>query len=364
MVWGARGKRVSGLCNRPFSAATTSPWSMLTGSLKQPCRRKRTYACLAMHSLTGAEPHTMQAGGNMPSFKDINPFNKFNLPFFSKGRWRWWCQRVPLVNLVYDLVFDEPPSVANVEKLLNVYGLVTALILASIQSIPGAVDVGELEEADRRYHEARLDGRCWYNEDNRNWDLYGGQFTHRMFYRYNMATVLISAALFCTVLVYMCFTSHDFDNDKPAFDRWWYYARWPITGIFCCLLAGARSTYVAFLMLCEVKWPIKCMRTEDSMDFEQGKYSGFDPYDMQHTGVYVALTITALFMSLAAWARYGEEAEKAAEEAMPLPSARITPMADVDMLPVSSSASQGRLPPRAQQDKPPHGSSGLPVKMI
>jgi hypothetical protein len=173
-----------------------------------------------MHSLTGVAPHTVQAGGNMPSFKDINPFN---LPFFSKGRWRWWCQRVPVVNLAYDLLFDESPSVANVEKLLNVYGLVSALILASIQSIPGAVDAEELEEADRRYHEARLAGRCWYNEDGAHWDIYGGQFSLRMFYTYNIAVVLISAALFCTVFVYVCYTSHDYDNDKPAFDSWWYY---------------------------------------------------------------------------------------------------------------------------------------------
>ena len=49
-----------------------------------------------------------------------------------------WYQRAPVVNLAYDLLFDEPPSVANVEKLLNVYGLISALLLSCILGFNGA----------------------------------------------------------------------------------------------------------------------------------------------------------------------------------------------------------------------------------
>ena len=63
----------------------------------------------------------------------------------------------------------------------------------------GEVTVVELEEADRRYHEARADGRCGYNEGFDQWEMFGGQFSVRVAFTYNMATVLISAALFCTV---------------------------------------------------------------------------------------------------------------------------------------------------------------------
>jgi hypothetical protein len=52
-----------------------------------------------------------------------------------------WYQRAPVVNLAYDLLFDEPPSVANVEKLLNVYGLISALLLSCILGFNGASNV-------------------------------------------------------------------------------------------------------------------------------------------------------------------------------------------------------------------------------
>jgi hypothetical protein len=221
-----------------------------------------------------------------------------------------WYQRWPLVNLVYDLLFDEPPSVANVEKLLNVYGLVSALLLGSILGLQGSVSVEELEEADRRYQVAQLERRCWYNEDYKDYDTFGGQYSHRLAFFYNVATVCISATLFCTVLVFMCFTSHDFDNDKPAFDRWWTYGRWPVAFIFLAMMVGSSQTFNAFVTLGEIKWPfMQCMQTEDSLDFDKGSLSGIDFSQFQLWGVLVPMLFTLFFMSFASASRYKLEEE-------------------------------------------------------
>jgi hypothetical protein len=221
-----------------------------------------------------------------------------------------WYQRMPVVNLVYDLLFDDPPSVANVEKLLNVYGLVTALLLGSILGLLGSVDVEELEEADRRYQVAVEEGRCWYNEDYIDYRTFGGQYSFRLAFNYTLATALISAALFCTVLVYMCFTSHDFDNDKPAFDRWWRWGRWPVVFIFIATMVGSALTFCAFAILGEVKWPFMgCMRTEDSLDFDKGSFYGFDFFKLVSFGVMVPMIFTLFFMSFASTSRYELEEE-------------------------------------------------------
>jgi hypothetical protein len=233
---------------------------------------------------------------------------------------RWstlkWYQRTPLVNLVYDLLFDEPPSVANVEKLLNVYGLVSALLLGSILGLQGSVSVAELEEADRRYHVAQLEGRCWFNPDSFEWPIFGGRYSFRLAFFYNLATVCISATLFCTVLVFMCFTSHDFDNDKPAFDRWWTWGRWPVAFIFLTMVVGCQQTFTAFVTLGEIKWPTGCMRTEDSLDFEKGNLAVAKDYDfayfyarIQQWGLIIPMLFTLFFMSFASASRYKLEEE-------------------------------------------------------
>jgi hypothetical protein len=218
-----------------------------------------------------------------------------------------WYQRVPLVNLVYDLLFDEPPSVTNVEKLLNVFGIVSALLLGSVMGLYGSVDVGELEEADERYYNSRLEGRCKYNaggQYSEYYSVFGGQYSFRLAFYYNMAVVCISAALFCTVLMYMCFTAHDFDNDKPAFDRWWKYGRWPVAFIMTAMMVGCCETFLAFMTLGEIKWPVDCMKTEDSLDFKKGWLSGMEFYSLQLYGVFFPLFFTLMFMSLASTSRY------------------------------------------------------------
>ena len=43
-----------------------------------------------------------------------------------------WYEQVPVVNLIYDLLFDEAPTPSNLEKLLNVFGIVAALVLSII----------------------------------------------------------------------------------------------------------------------------------------------------------------------------------------------------------------------------------------
>eukprot|EP00976_Prorocentrum_cordatum_P094362 1189753-Prorocentrum_minimum.AAC.4 len=62
----------------------------------------------------------------------------------SKGllpkRFRNWYQWMPFVNVVYDLLFDEAPTVSSLEKTLNVIAIVDALLLTVVIAIPGAFD--------------------------------------------------------------------------------------------------------------------------------------------------------------------------------------------------------------------------------
>ena len=229
-----------------------------------------------------------------------------------------WYQRMPIVNLGYDLLFDEPPSVVNIERLLNVYGLVSALLLSIIFSVVGSVSVGELEQADQRYFEAAKAGHCWYAEGE-DWRYNAIGFSHRLAVLYNMAVIFVSAALVSTVLVFMCFSSHDYDNDKPSYDRWWFYGRWPVTIIFLCLIAGCFYVLAAFDCLAQMRFPsYPCMRTEDTLAFysrEKGMIAGIKFDKLNQFGIISIMFITLFFMSAAAKNRYElEDSPSAVDE--------------------------------------------------
>ena len=59
----------------------------------------------------------------------------------------------------------------------------------------------------------------------------------------------------------------------------------------------------------ELKWPVGCMRREDSVEFEKGSLAGVDYYLLQVTGVMLSMVITLFFMSFASANRYGDDAD-------------------------------------------------------
>ena len=163
--------------------------------------------------------------------------------------WKW----LPFFNLFYDLLIDEPPSAANVERLLNVYGLLTALLLGSVFGVLGSVDMEEMMDADRN---------CWRSPDNPkhlvSYSRYGNQWSWRIKWGFNLSVVTVSAALFSTVIVYMAFSSHDFEVDKRGFRAWWFWGKWAVFFIFASTTMGSYLSFQLFMWVSRLKFPGFC----------------------------------------------------------------------------------------------------------
>lgn len=59
-------------------------------------------------------------------------------------------EHIPVVNIIYDLLFSSHPTYSDVERLLNVVALLGALVLAMSTAMLTAIDHDELIEADQR----------------------------------------------------------------------------------------------------------------------------------------------------------------------------------------------------------------------
>jgi hypothetical protein len=62
-----------------------------------------------------------------------------------------WYEWFPFANLVYEFLFDEPPTISSVKEIMNALGLVCALLLGVVITLPSSVSYDELMESNERF---------------------------------------------------------------------------------------------------------------------------------------------------------------------------------------------------------------------
>ena len=62
-----------------------------------------------------------------------------------------WYEWFPFANLVYEFLYDAPPAIVSVKEIMNALGLVCALLLGVVITLPSSVSFDELVEANQRF---------------------------------------------------------------------------------------------------------------------------------------------------------------------------------------------------------------------
>mmetsp|Transcript_10211 Transcript_10211/g.16871 ORF Transcript_10211/g.16871 Transcript_10211/m.16871 type:complete len:410 (-) Transcript_10211:134-1363(-) len=158
---------------------------------------------------------------------------------------QYFCIRyVPGINLFYDLLFDETPSPENIKDLLNLVGLVDALMISIVITYLTAVEYDEMIQLDERfmilpegnktgYYDAYYtDGSgLRFNSDAAPSTRFGIECANSM--------AFLFSSLCLTLMAYTDLVNKNFDGETEAktaelVHAWWKYAR---IGIFFSVIA-------------------------------------------------------------------------------------------------------------------------------
>ena len=189
-------------------------------------------------------------------------------------------QWFPFLNLVYDFLFDAAPEVESVEKILNILGLVTALLLGVVLTIPTSVNHAELAEANSNFNNnlrynysdpgAGPTYPIWYNAqqlaswsavfrdtpfDDTVLNKYGGVYSNRLAYYIAGASGSLTCALLSVVLVYFFLAAGDWDEEGHNFAEWWQLVKWLVLQQFLATAVGIVLFFISLMVLVDIKFP-------------------------------------------------------------------------------------------------------------
>ena len=69
--------------------------------------------------------------------------------------------KVPILNILYDMLFDDPPAVEKVQEVMNIIGLLSGLMLAVVITIPASVTYDDLLAVTTRWGPGGVYSNCW-----------------------------------------------------------------------------------------------------------------------------------------------------------------------------------------------------------
>jgi len=119
--------------------------------------------------------------------------------------------KVPLLNIVYDLFFDDAPTMDQVTGVMNVFGLLNGLNLSTTFALLTLFQNQDVEEV--RFKEL-------------GHDVYG-HFEDMVV----LALACVCTALIQLIALFLFTGTINFDDSKGkfskgAFEAWWWYNRW------------------------------------------------------------------------------------------------------------------------------------------
>ena len=184
-----------------------------------------------------------------------------------------WYEKIPVVNLVYEVLFDEAPTFGALDKTLNLFGLVDALLLTIVMAIPMSFDYEELVELNERYTAGGYNkffrgiGNYWGHQPE-DFDGMKGYYSNRLNFATANAINFLSVSFISVLILYVVMSNSNLCDDQST-KQWWKYVRWLVLGQLTCTLIGFSQAYSSIYIMVECKFPNYYYdRGEENWDIE------------------------------------------------------------------------------------------------
>ena len=224
---------------------------------------------------------------------------------------------MPYLNSTYDLIFDNTPTVDGVKDLLNLVGLIDALMLGIVFSIITAVDYDGNIHADIRFMTPSDDPeRNGYHEfflsnaqESRIREELGAP-SARLALECSYGIAFLFNSLVIILLMYLDVVNKNFEGSTPAktlklMHAWWYAGR--VLMIFAIGLCyfGCVNSISALVPLVYINFPDYFVEENGELSNQEDAPYGFSQFAL-NTG-WVVLHGTLVFLGLGTASRYWEE---------------------------------------------------------
>ena len=248
----------------------------------------------------------------------------------------------PVLNLFYDLFFDEIPSSSQIKELVNIIIIISGLLIGSATALYAAIDFEQMQTAIERYsntedvswslcfQNSAPDGlieptksRCASLSISGADGTGSGSINRYATETYwlgpaavnlienfgfcsNCATGFLGASLLMALIIYLFTTNTSFavslnsaDEDVRLVGAWWPYSRWVALSMILNLFAGVLFWMRAYVTLVLIKFPSRIM--EEFSDWPKRPDATYTPYLSAYNFLFVVGPmgiIALLLMSL------------------------------------------------------------------
>jgi hypothetical protein len=165
--------------------------------------------------------------------------------------------KVPIANVIYDTFFDEPPDMAQVNQLMNTFGLLNGLLLAVAAAVMNIFSPEDAKNVWNQMQEWAKDPALQALLQRCPSSLPCENAYEDYVFTSNVAFVFLGSAVMMLVLAYLftaaiSFSATDVDGEakamtvnRNAYRAWWSVVRWLFLLMAIMTAIGVYVTVVA-----------------------------------------------------------------------------------------------------------------------
>jgi hypothetical protein len=151
---------------------------------------------------------------------------------------------IPVINVVYEVFFDEPPDSDNIKEILNLFGIMGALLFTLIVAFYGALDPGRLNDMTPNWEEGGPYYLCM--------GFTGELLTKSLVLNIGFSQNLSFVSFISTMLAYALFCTTEFEKDSDK-SYWWFWVKFTVFGDFVLIVLSIIFLFAGlqnFTLLC------------------------------------------------------------------------------------------------------------------
>ena len=141
---------------------------------------------------------------------------------------------VPVINLIYEIFFDQTPGFEEIKAVLELIGIMGALLFSIVVSVLVSVTYDSYVAAIENWNPDGLYGDCWI-------DGYGQLY----FFVDNIMTSVNTSfmSFLLTVFCYLILNTSKLEGEE--LEKWWFYVKWVVFLTFILLTVSVIGLFNA-----------------------------------------------------------------------------------------------------------------------